>query len=320
MTSAASIADAFAAHRRWLWGLAYRLLGSPADADDVVQETFARAVEHRPAERDGLRPWLTQVATRVALDRLRRRRRRRDAAPWLPGPVPDPLESSAAPTPPPEARYSLMESASLAFLVAMEALTPHQRAVLVLRDVLDLSGAETAAALDSSPGAVRVALYRARQKMADYDADPIALDADARRVAEGLLLRFMTAARAGDVAAVQALLTDDAVALSDGGGRYFAARRPITGPNRIARVYVKLARRASPTAQPRIMWLNGLPALVITDPRPARGQPPLSATQLVVRGGRIAGILAVLADDRLTAVARAVHGGEAVNPGAAQPT
>jgi len=202
----------------------------------------------------------------------------------------------------PEARYGLMESASLAFLVAMEALTPHQRAVLILRDVLDLSGPETAAALQSSGGGVRVALHRARKAMAAYDRHPTALDPMARRAAEALLIRFVAAVQAGDVQAVRALLTDDAVALSDGGGRYFAAGRPVRGADRIARMYVKLARLAAPDIRPSVHWVNGLPALVIRTARPHPGHAPLSVTQLQIRGDRISGVFAVLADERLTAL------------------
>ncbi|HLK36830.1 MAG TPA: sigma-70 family RNA polymerase sigma factor, partial [Polyangiaceae bacterium] len=140
-----TVVAAFNEHRRLLWGLGYRMTGSAADADDVLQETFVRFVERPPVRMaDPLKPWLVHVAMNVARDTLRRRKRRGYVGPWLPTPVEstdDLAQSSEAPG---DARYELRESASYAFLVALEALQPRQRAVLLLRDVLDYSVQETA--------------------------------------------------------------------------------------------------------------------------------------------------------------------------------
>ena len=138
--SAAMLEELFAAQRPRLWGLAYRLTGSGADAEDVVQESFARLLERPPAEGQPPRPWLVRVAVNLSIDALRRRRRRAYPGPWLPAPAErsdeDWLDSFASPAPDASLRYDLLESASYASLVALEALTPRERAVLLLRDAL----------------------------------------------------------------------------------------------------------------------------------------------------------------------------------------
>src|SRR5215510_10237455 len=169
-------AQTFDEHRRYLWGICYRMTGSAADAEDIVQETFVRALEKPPADMEApLRPWLVKVAVNLSRDQLRRRRRREYFGPWLPAPVitegESPLEFDQAPTQEtsPVAHYDLLESVTLAFLLALEALTPAQRAVLLLRDAFDYSTSETAKALDMTESNVKVTLHRARQIMAAYD-------------------------------------------------------------------------------------------------------------------------------------------------------
>jgi RNA polymerase sigma factor (sigma-70 family) len=142
MTLPRSTADsAFRSHERFLWGLCYRMTGSAADADDLVQDTFARAIAQPPPDTtSSLRPWLVRVAMNLARDHLRRRRRRAYDGPWLPAPVDElpPAHEPAATT----ARYDLMESVTIAFLLALEALSPPQRAVLILRDEVRRRAAE----------------------------------------------------------------------------------------------------------------------------------------------------------------------------------
>src|SRR5262245_2483200 len=172
-----SLTAAFVADRPLLWGLCYRLTGSAADADDIVQETFARAVEHPPQRLDEpWRPWLVRVAVNLARDLLRRRRRRRYVGPWLPSPI-DTADEAAVPAVEPAlpggdttaGRYDMLESVSYAFLIALEALSPQQRAVLLLRDVFDYDVRETADALGVSEASVKVTHHRARARMAAYD-------------------------------------------------------------------------------------------------------------------------------------------------------
>src|SRR5262245_47569675 len=155
-------AEAFEAHRRLLWSLCYRMTGVAADADELVQETFLRAQEARPSRARPLRPWLVKVAVNLSRDALRRRRRRDYTGPWLPAPVDlssgqaEPLGAGAdepSTEDGPERRLELRDTGSYAFLVAAEALTPTQRAVLLLCDVLEYAGREAAEALGISEGA-----------------------------------------------------------------------------------------------------------------------------------------------------------------------
>ena len=150
-----ALAGAFAAERTFLWGLCYRMTGCAADAEDIVQETFTRALERPPARTsDPWRPWLVRVAMNLARDQLRRRRRQRYIGPWLPSPIETGDEVAVPAVEPALAggdttagRYDVLESVSFAFLIALEALTPQQRAVLLLRCVFDYDVRETAFAL-----------------------------------------------------------------------------------------------------------------------------------------------------------------------------
>src|SRR5262249_36432172 len=170
----AELALLFRAERRRLWALAYRLTGSAEDAEDVVQDAFARLVAQDPRSPfDQLGPWLVRVATNLGIDALRRRQRRGYAGPWLPSPIEtpeaDPVEARPDESPDPEARYGLVESATYAFLIALEALGPRQRAVLLLRDVLGHSARETADLVGTTEGSVRVLHLRARRALEEYD-------------------------------------------------------------------------------------------------------------------------------------------------------
>src|SRR3954470_5840996 len=157
--------EIYEANRRLLWGLVYRMTGDAAEADDVVQETFVRALASPPRDTsEPWRPWLVRVAMNIARDRLRRRPRGYPG-PWLPTPIADDGslgEGQSSSEASPATRYDVVESVTFAFLVALEALTPAQRAVLLLRDVVDYSTSETAAALGMTEANVKVSLHRAR--------------------------------------------------------------------------------------------------------------------------------------------------------------
>jgi RNA polymerase sigma factor (sigma-70 family) len=170
-----AVERAFREHRGFLWGLSYRLVGDAADADELVQETFLRALTRPPRDLERpWRPWLTRVAVNLGRDLLRRRRRRRYDGPWLPAPVPTDAAGlsgePADPAPGPDARYDRLESVTFAFLLALEALSPAQRAVLLLRDVFDYSVREAAEALLMSEANVKTTHLRARRVMESYDA------------------------------------------------------------------------------------------------------------------------------------------------------
>ncbi|MEM7154296.1 MAG: sigma-70 family RNA polymerase sigma factor [Myxococcota bacterium] len=261
----------FATHREHLWGLCYRVTGSAADADDLVQDTFRRAIESPPPDRSRpWRPWLATVATRLSIDALRRRKARRYVGPWLPSPLETPpgdergqLASSQADM---ETRYGLRESVSFAFLRALEALNPVQRATLVLRDVLGYSGPETAQVLEVSADNVRVILHRARQALSRYDEErqPPSSSVDARH--QAALQRFMMALSSGDAARIAECLAQEVRVSTDGGGRYRASTKPVVGRDRVASFFVGLLLHGGPPVAADFRLISGRPGIVSRQP------------------------------------------------------
>ncbi|MFP2959495.1 sigma-70 family RNA polymerase sigma factor [Myxococcus sp. 1LA] len=304
------LAQAVREHERFLWGLCYRMTGVSADAEDLVQETFARALASPPTHTDDLRPWLTRVAVNLARDLLRRRKREGYVGPWLPSPVdtgeeelpPLGVEARLPGGGSTEGRYALLESVSFAFLLALEALSPKQRAVLLLRDVFDYSVREVAEALRMSEPNVKVVHHRARAAMAAYDRARCLPTREFQARSRAALEGFLGALLTGDVAAAEALLASDVCALSDGGGQYRAARVPVWGLERVLLLYRRLMEMRGPPSVAESRMLNGLPAVVSVFP-PSRRDPRLS-TQLVVRvelgaDGRISQIHSILTDRKL---------------------
>lgn len=296
-------------HRRFLFGVCYRMTGVAADAEDLVQQTFARALESPPRDRDApLRPWLTTVAMNLSRDHLRARKHRSYVGPFLPSPMPiDEEQEPPAHEPhddgPP--RYELLESVSYAFLVALEALSPTQRAVLLLRDVFDYSVRETATALGLTETNVKVTHHRARAAMERYDADRIGPRAS-REAAYAALQAFIVALGQGDVASVERLLREDVVALNDGAGEFFAARTPVMGRAKVALFYAKVAARGGTIVRTDILSLNGAPAFVAWFDRPAHDShaPPVSVTRVELdAAGMIREIHTVVASRKLTHLA-----------------
>jgi RNA polymerase sigma factor (sigma-70 family) len=299
------VAREYDAHRSFLWGLLYRLTGSSADADDLVQETFVRALERPPARRDApWRPWLVRVALNLGRDLLRRRRRRRYEGPWLPSPletedVPPAFEPAADGNA--SARYDLLESLSFAFLVALEALTPAQRAVLLLRDVFDYSVRETAAALGFTEANVKTTHLRARRILEQYDRS-----CRSRTLAPGaedILPRFLACIQSGDVPGAESLLAQDVRLLSDGGGEFVTALRPVLGRDKVLRLILGLAAKRILPSAVRFTRLNGGPGVVLDF---AWARPPISPRAVwecrLDGDGRIAEFFWVLASAKLTAL------------------
>ncbi len=309
MTSTPEIEEIFQAHKGFLWGLCYRMTGNAADADDLVQETFIRTIKSPPPRTDEpWRPWLVRVAMNLSRDLLRQRKRRDYEGPWLPSPLEtdppayDPPDEAGNPA----TRYDLLESVSYAFLLALEALTPTQRAVLLLRDVFDYSVTETAAALALSEANVKTTLHRARKAIAEYDRvrRPVtqALQKQARQVLE----KFLGCLFNHDVAGAEALLAANVRQVSDGGGEFHAARVPIVGRDKVLLFNARLMQitRAQALAV-RSEWrvLNGLPALVFEIPNIAPGFAPRTVMLCQLDAeGRIDLIHSVLASRKLTAI------------------
>lgn len=297
----------FSAHREHLWGLCYRVTGSAADAEDLVQETFQRALEKPPLDTDRpWRPWLARVATRLAIDALRRRRTREYVGPWLPWPVETPPgagDEPASPEADAEARYGLRESVSFAFLRALEALAPMPRAALVLRDALGYSGPEAAEILGVSPENARVLLHRARKALASYEArrQPPSPEVDAAH--QAALQRFMAALVTGDVQRVAACLAEDARMTSDGGGHYRAARKAVLGREKVAKFFIGVLGHTPAPAAIELRWLNGRPGVVtcVATESP-RDAPRTCMTFDLDASGQVFDIHIVSAPDKLGSV------------------
>jgi len=239
----------FLAHRNLLFTVAYELLGSAADTEDVLQETWLRwaNVDHDTVINH--RAYLVRIATRLALTRLRTLGRRKEVyvGPWLPEPL--------LTTPDVADDVELADSLSMAMLLVLETLTPTERAVFVLREVFDLGYDDIAQAVDRNPAAVRQIARRARSHVAARRPRAMASEAEVRDT----LQAFQRAVETGRLQGLLDLLAPDVVLLTDGGGVVPAALSPIVGAENVARVLAKIAARGSlePTR------INGSPALIL---------------------------------------------------------
>ncbi len=299
----------FQEHRGLLWGLSYRITGSAADADDVVQETFVRACQHAPAHLDDPRRWLLHVAVNLGRDVLRRRKRRGYVGEWLPTPI-ETSGDHALPSYEPivegrtlEGRYDLLESASLAFLHALEALTPTQRAVLLLRDVFDYSASEAAAALGLSAGNVRIIHHRARRIMAAYERHRAVPTAQQRSNTRHVLSKFIRLLGEGDVPGIERMLAEDVKVVTDGGGEFSALLRPLVGRTTVARFFERLASSRTGRMQVDIRPINEFPTALLEFESPRGRRPPRLALSLDVdRRGFVARVRVIASSRKLAAI------------------
>jgi len=250
---------------RQLTNLAYRLLGSLADAEDVVQETYARWYAMSPEQREAIESpgaWLTTVASRVCLDLLgsARARRERYVGEWIPEPLPEPAEVTLAPsggiTIDPADRVTLDESVNMAFLVVLESMTPAERVAFILHDVFRYSFGEVAEIVGRTPGACRQLASSARRRIRDSRAPATATGHHA-----DMVRKFKRAWEAKDIEALIGLLDPDATAITDGGGLAPALLEPLEGGEQIAHAWVGLARIA-PDVKLLERTVNGQPGLV----------------------------------------------------------
>jgi RNA polymerase sigma factor (sigma-70 family) len=292
--------DVIMSERRQLLNLAYRLLGSLAEAEDAVQETYARWYAMPAAEQDAIEnpaAWLTKVASRICLDVLgsARARRERYVGEWIPEPLPGPADWAAGRPggagADPADRVTLDESVSMAFLIVLESMTPAERVAFVLHDVFGYSFAEIAEITGRSPGACRQLASAARRRVR-ASQPPAAAAAPAARQAS-IVRDFKAAWEAKDISALIGLLDPDATLTADGGGLVTAALQPIEGGEQIARYAVRLASlREGLTMLERMV--NGQPGLIIQ-------QNGVTATVLAfgITDNRITRIWAVRNPDKL---------------------
>ena len=304
-------------NQRFLWGLSYRMTGSAADADDILQETFVRLMQKPPADtEEPLRPWLVRVAVNLSRDLLRRRRRQGYVGQWLPAPFEtennDDLLSlldlhaatNTTEARDPSARYEVLESVSFAFLLALELLTPTQRAVLLLRDVFDFNVAETAGILHMTEQNIKTTHHRARRVMREYEEKRFVprkslVEKSGRVVAQ--LVEFLTNR---DTEGAAKLLASNVVCISDGGGEFVAARVPIAGPSKVSLFLSKLVQGTTGVpSKTRAVELNGLFAVTTERDQAPEGYARKLATLFQINDdGLIERIYFVLASRKLSAV------------------
>jgi len=261
--------EQFLANRPMLHALAYRMLGSVHDAEDVVQDAYLRWAAQDAETIENPAAFLTTVATRLCLDRLRSAAAKREVyvGPWLPEPLPTGTTGSSKYTDP-ASTVALRESASIGMLLLLERLSPAERAVFVLREAFDVPYPQIADIVDYSPESCRQLHRRARQKVssttkrsrtADRPADPVR----DRRLVES----FLAAAEGGDLESLKALFREDVVVLTDGGGKVSAARNPIYGMQNAARLYAKVFPRRFVGSKITYTSYNHAPALLVERPR-----------------------------------------------------
>ncbi|MGW0418242.1 RNA polymerase sigma-70 factor [Streptomyces sp. NPDC003015] len=284
--------DVFEEHRPVLLGVAYRMLGRVADAEDVVQEAWLRWSAADRSEVREPRAYLVRVTTRLAIDRLRQVKARGETyvGPWLPEPyvtdfgdtVPDTAEQAV-----------LADSVSLAVLVVMESLSPLERAVFVLREAFGYPYADIAAMLDRAEPAVRQLAGRARRHVDErrprYDVDP----AQRRALTE----RFLAAAGGGDLEGLMSLLAPDVRLVGDSGGKAKAPLRVLESADHVGRFIVGVANRGVPDFGWRFLELNGGPAVLVLS-----GGKPDSVFQLDILDGRIQSVYIIRNPDKLRAL------------------
>ncbi|MDO3637874.1 RNA polymerase sigma-70 factor [Mycolicibacterium arseniciresistens] len=285
-------AERFSLLRPLLFTIAYQLLGSATEADDVLQDSYLRWADVDLATVRDTKAYLAQLVTRQALKALRSGARRREdyVGPWLPEPLL--LDDRDAST-----DVVLAESVSMAMLVLLETLTPDERAVFVLREVFDFEYGEIAEAVGKSEVAVRQVAHRAREHVRARRKRFDRVDPEqTTRITE----QFLAAATTGDVDELMRLLAPDATWTADGGGRVGAARRPITGADRLVPLIVGPFRRGLATLRTEVITANGAPAVAVySDDR-------LEAVLAVeIVDGRITNLYAIANPDKLSTVTTA---------------
>ncbi|MEU9306809.1 RNA polymerase sigma-70 factor [Streptomyces sp. NPDC048256] len=280
--------DTFVAHRNLLFTVAYEMLGSAADAEDVLQETWLRWIDVDLAQVRDRRAYLVRITTRQALNRLRTMTRRKEAyvGPWLPEPL---LTASDV-----AQDAELAESVSMALMLVLETLSPTERAVFVLREAFDVGYEEIAAAVDKSPAAVRQIAHRARKHVDARRPREVVSPRETRAVLES----FRRALDTGDLQGLLDVLAPEVVLLSDGGGVKQAARRPVVGADKVARFIIGGAGRIDATLTGELALVNGHPALLVRLDGENDG-----VMAVRVEDARITGIYYVRNPEKLTRVA-----------------
>lgn len=277
-------AEIFETHRPRLFAIAYRMLGSVMEAEDVVQESYLRFMATPMAEIKSPKAFLTTVTTRLCLDQLKSARAQREhyVGPWLP----EPLLTTESPAD----IVDRHETISLAFLVLLESLAPVERAIFLLREVFDYDYAEIAQIVDKSEANCRQLYHRAKQ----YLTERRPRFAPTRAAQEQLLTRFLQAVAGGQVDELTNLLADDVTVWSDGGGKTRAATRPVAGSERVAKLLLGFNRFRTERSRAEFAEVNGSLAILLWE-----GETLINVMNIASDGERIYEVHNVLNPDKL---------------------
>jgi RNA polymerase sigma-70 factor, ECF subfamily len=284
--------EIFLENRDRLFGLAYRMLGSAADADDVVQEAFLRFQRADPDQIAAPAAFLTTVTTRLAIDQLRRLRmeRERYIGPWLPEPLVGPPAMQA------DEQTALAESLSQAMLVVLETLEPAERAVFLLREVFEIDYDQIAEIIGQSVTNCRQLLHRAKERISAGRSKPRGAS---REEHDRLTQQFFASCVSGDLDGLKSLLADDVVSVHDGGGKLSGARRPLYGADAVARFFIGITKKSPPGISLSPATVNGRPGVIAYE----HGR-PTDVLQFEIHDGRIQAIRVQRNPDKLSRVPR----------------
>ena len=247
-------ADIFNGYRARLFGIAYRMLGSRVDSEDILQETYLRWIESKPSELRSTEAWLATVVTRLCIDRLRSAKTEREAytGSWLPEPLVSPGPLS------PDLTLELASDISIAFLTVLERLAPEERAAFLLHEVFDFAYAEISRIIGKNQAACRQIVHRAKQRVQE-DRPRFSIS----REAHGQLLeKFIEVASSGRREHIVNFLADEVRVTTDGGGKVSSFRKVLQGSDRVARFYAGLSRKFAGRFVYRLVEINGEPGLL----------------------------------------------------------
>ena len=283
--------EIFKRHRARLFGIAYRMLGTHAESEDILQEAYLKWHQADAERIETPEAWLVTIVTRLSIDRLRKASNERETyiGPWLP----EPLAVSDAPTP--EEEVELASNLSLAFMVLLERLSPIERAAFLLHDIFDCGYADIARIVGKTETASRQLIHRARERVR---ADKPRFEASERERAK-LIKKFSAAAYAGDEKTLLALFSDEISMISDGGGKVTAARKVVTGRKKLAHALAMFGAKAGAALSNKLYRINGeLGLLTFYEGK------IFSATTFEFDEGKISAVYRVMNPDKLTAFAQ----------------
>jgi len=280
--------EIFRKHRVRLFGIAYRMLGTTDEAEDILQEAYIRWHKRDAAEIETPEAWLVTVVTRLSIDRLRKASMERETyiGPWLPEPL------AISPAPSPEDEAELADDLSLAFMVLLERLSPVERAVFLLHDIFDCDYSDIARIIGKSETALRQMIHRARNRV--RRDKPRFEASETERT--GLIKKFVAASYAGDEKTLWSLFSDDIAMTSDGGGKVTAARKIVYGKERISRLFTISATKYKGKIKARLIPVNGeIGLLDIFDGK------LFAVTTFEIADGKISALYRVMNPDKLKA-------------------